>query len=427
MSRRIVDPGAHIVIVGAGHAAIELCASLRQQGHAGMITLFSDDDALPYQRPPLSKEYLKRPDMLLALRPEAFYHDNRIDLRRGVTVTKIDRAARQVCLADGTQLGYDALVLATGASNVMPPVTGLAQSAPLALRSLADAMQMAEELPKAASFVIIGAGFIGLEAAALLSDMGRKVDVIDLAPRVMARAISPAMSEWFGRYHTERGVGLHLSQRVAQVARDEQGVTVTLGCGRVLTADALILAAGVRANDDLAQAAGLACNNGIVVGPDLSTADPLIFALGDVACFPSARGPIRLECVQNAVDQARYLAARLAGQAKAGGGDNGYNALPWFWSNQSQARLQIAGATIGVPAEELSFHVLRPAQDKLICLLFHDQHLVAVETVNAPADHMVARKLLSQPIPLNHALIAAHGFDLRAVLAHLAAQSDAAE
>lgn len=414
---------ARIVILGAGHGGVELCASLRQGGHQGEIVLLSDEPDLPYQRPPLSKEYLKRPDMLLALRPEAFFRDNRIDLRCGLRAQSLDRVAKELSLSDGTRLHYDQLVFATGARNIMPPIEGLAEQSPLQLRSLADARNVAELLPQLRSLVVIGAGFIGLEAAALLREFGCEIDVIDIAPRVMARAVTPETSHWFEVFHRQRGVRLHLNSGIQSVQRHGAGVEVTLSDGRQLRADGILLAAGVRANDDLAQAAGLECRNGIVMDATLGTTDPAIFALGDVALFPQGQGHIRLESVQNAVDQARYLAQRLL----SSGSHGPYDALPWFWSNQAEARLQIAGVSAGIAPAAL--HVVRRqiSDQKFAHYVFTDDILVTVETLNMPADHMLARKLLTRQSRPSRGMLEAYGFDLKAVLADQALQSDAAE
>ncbi len=407
-----LNEGSRVVVVGAGHAGVELAAALRQRGFAGAVTLIGDDPALPYQRPPLSKDYLKHPGAPApVLRAEAFYRDQRLDLRTGARVAGIDRAARRVTLRDGGQLDYDHLVLATGARNLRPPVPGLDTPHLLELRTLADAGRMAALLPRLDRLAVIGAGFVGLEAAALFADLGRQVDVVDLAPRVMSRAVSPEVSAWFQGFHAGRGVRLHLSDRVAGIETAGSGVRLALGSGARIEADAVLLAAGVTANEDLARAAGLAVADGVLVDALLRTSDPAISAIGDCARFPhpAGGGTLRLESVQNAVDQARALASRLTGAPAP------YAALPWFWSTQGEARLQIAG--LAPPPGPGQLSVLRGGQGdgRLSVFVYEGDRLRAVETVNRPADHMLARKLLGLGCPVTPAQAGDDTFDLKAL------------
>lgn len=401
-----------VVIVGSGHAGVELCAALRQRGFSGTIDVLGDDPALPYQRPPLSKEYMKRPEVMLALRPEQFYRDNAIQIRTGSRVVAIERAARQIRLQDGETLAYDHLVLATGARNFTPPIPGLETPHCLELRTLADAVRMSSRLPRLKRLAVIGGGFIGLEAAGLLAAMSREVEVVDIAPRLMQRAVSPATSDWFARFHREAGVKLHLECGVQRIDSRDDGVTLHLSSGETIDADAVLLAAGVCANDDLAAEAGLEVAGGIVVDARLATSDPSISAIGDCARFPLAgrSGEIRLESVQNAVDQARYLAGRLMGV------DGVYAALPWFWSNQGDARLQIAGLVLPAGDEPVTT-VLRgdPAGSKLSIFVYEGQRLLAVETINQSVDHMLARKILGRGDTIAPGQAGDPGFDLKSL------------
>jgi 3-phenylpropionate/trans-cinnamate dioxygenase ferredoxin reductase subunit len=402
----VTDDPARIVIIGAGHAGVELAAALRQKGFAGAIDLVNDETAIPYQRPPLSKEYIKRPGNPLVLKPASFYTEQHVTLHAGMRAQTIDRAARKVSLSNGTSLPYDHLVIATGARNRRPPVPGIDHPDVVELRSLADAQRIVDRIGSWRRVTVIGGGFIGLEAAGLFSLMGIEVEVVEMAPRLMARAVSPAVSAWFHDHHCDKGVQFHMPRQVAAIAHEGGGVTVTLVGGEAVRADAVLLAAGVAPNTEIAAAAGLEVGNGIVVDALLATSDPAISAIGDCAAYPSlhAAGMARLESVQNATDHARSLAARLMGEPKP------YAALPWFWSIQGEARLQIAGL-----AKPGLIEVVRGDADsgKFSVFLFDGDRLQAVESVNAPGDHMVARRLIAQGSRLDPAHAADLSVDLK--------------
>lgn len=398
-----------LVVIGAGHAGVELAASLRQKGFGGSIDLVSDEVPIPYQRPPLSKDYIKRPGNPLVLKPARFYDEQNVTLRTGVRAESIERVARKVRLSDGTLLDYDHLVIATGARNRRPPVPGLDHPDVIELRSLADAERIVARIGSWRRVAIVGGGFIGLEAAGLFSAMGIAIDVVEMAPRLMARAVSPTVSAWFRDFHHGHGVQLHMPQQVAAVDHRDGRAIVSLAGGDRIEADAVLLAAGVVPNTELAAAAGLEVANGIVVDALLSTSDPAISAIGDCAAYPSAHlpGMARLESVQNAGDHAKALAARLTGEARP------YDALPWFWSIQGEARLQIAGLARPGMSE-----VVRgtTAGGKFSVFLFEGDRLRAVESVNAPADHMIARRLIVQDVPVTPEVASDPGADLKALL-----------
>ena len=377
-----------IVILGAGHGGAQLAASLRGEGYAGAITLVSDEADLPYHKPPLSKSFMKEVDTpLQPLRGPGFYADKSIDLALGIAVTQIDRAAKTVIFADGSVLGYDQLVLATGTTARRLTVPGADLPHVFHLRSATDARAMRAALPGVARVVVIGGGFIGLEAAAMLAARGLLVQVVEMAPQVLGRAVSPAMAQAVADYLTAQGVGLHLGAGIAAVRPD----SVAVGDSSVLPADMVVVGIGAVPEVALAQAAGLACDNGIVTDAQLATSDPHIHAIGDCAAYPQAQlgRMARLESVQNAADQARVLAKTLTGNPVS------YDALPWFWSDIGTQKLQIVG--LSQDADEGI--IVRRADGTLQSVWRLAQgRLVAVETINSAGEHMLARRLIAEGI-----------------------------
>jgi 3-phenylpropionate/trans-cinnamate dioxygenase ferredoxin reductase subunit len=393
-------PPGTVVIVGAGQGGQQVATSLRQEGFAGTITLIGAEPGLPYQRPPLSKAYMKDGDAdRLALKPAAFYEREAIDYRPHTRVVSLDAAGRAILTDAGELIAYDHLVLATGARNFVPPLDNPTGTGVAGLRTLADAADLRQRLPDTTRAVVIGGGFIGLEFAAVARGFGVGVTVIEAADRLMARVVSPEISQHFLDLHTGMGTEILLGARAAGI---EPGA-VRLADGRRVPGDLILLAAGVLAEEALAREAGLATDNGILVDAHLLTSDAHVSALGDCARFPIPGGrTIRLESVQAAVDHARHIARRLVhGDAAP------YAAVPWFWSDQGEAKLQIAGL-----ATDADSRVVAPAvPGKLAVLGFAADRLVAVETVNAPAPHMAARRLLAGA-PVTRAELAAVDFDL---------------
>jgi 3-phenylpropionate/trans-cinnamate dioxygenase ferredoxin reductase subunit len=406
-----VMASAGVVVVGAGHGGFQLAASLRQHGYDGRVTLIGDEPSLPYQRPPLSKDYLSGKiglDLLL-MRPETFFTEHRIELAMGQSVAEIDRAGRGVVLADGSRIVYDHLVLATGARNRVPPLPGVELDGVCYLRNLAETDELRERIAAATHCVVIGAGFIGLEFAAIARGKGKPVHIVELVDRVMARVVCPDTSAYFVAAHRATGVEFSFGARVERLGGEGGKVThVALQDGRTLPADLVIISIGVMPNEELAAAAGLAVENGIVVDENLLTADPNISAIGDCASFPSRhslRNPVRLEAVQNATDHARCVAERLMGKPAP------YTALPWFWSEQGAMRLQIAGLTTGFQQV-----VLRGDYDKgeYSAFCYAGDKLFGIESINKPADHAFARRLLAAGRSVTPQEAADESFDLRA-------------
>lgn len=385
-------PAHHVVVVGNGQAGIQLIDSLRTEGYSGKITLLGEETHFPYQRPPLSKDYMaagSTPEAL-PLRAEKFFPENDVDSRLGVRVTAIDRAARTVTLDDGSTVHYSTLVLATGAANRTLSVPGSTLAGIHGLRTLADAEAVHARLGDVGAVVVIGAGFIGLEFAAAARQHGIDVTVLEFADRPMGRALSPTLSGYFTGAHERMGVTLRLREGIASFTGNAGRVrSVESTTGASYPADLVLVGIGVVPRADLAAASGLAVENGITVDSSLRTADPNVFAIGDCANFPShhAGARTRLESVQNATDQARHAAKAILGRSGS------YAQLPWFWSQQGALKLQIAGLV-----QSGDTTVLRgdPATDKFSLFSFRGGHLAAVESVNRPGDHMAARRLLDQ-------------------------------
>jgi 3-phenylpropionate/trans-cinnamate dioxygenase ferredoxin reductase subunit len=400
-----------VVIVGASHAGFQVAASLRQAGFEGPVRLLGDEPVLPYQRPPLSKDYLlgKIGLDLLVMRPEAFYRDHRIDFLPGTRVTAIDRAGRSVRLASGECVEYGHLVLATGARNRVPPLPGVELDGVCYLRDLAETEALRERLAAAEQVVVIGAGFIGLEFAAVASAKGKPVHIVELTDRVMGRVVCPDTSAHFAAAHRETGVEFSFGVRVDRLGGARGKVEhVVLSDGRNLPADLVVVSIGVIPNEELAAAAELAVENGVSVTEQLLTADTGISAIGDCASFPSRhslRNPVRLEAVQNAADHARCVADRLVGKPRA------YDALPWFWSEQGAQRLQIAGLTTGFQQV-----VIRGDVDggSYSAFCYAGDKLLGIESVNRPADHAHARRLLAAGRQVTPEQARDDSFDLRA-------------
>jgi 3-phenylpropionate/trans-cinnamate dioxygenase ferredoxin reductase subunit len=394
-----------VVIVGAGHAGVQAAASLREDGYSGPVTLLSGEPDFPYQRPPLSKAFLKgeMDHAGLPLRGEKFFEEQRIDLRLGAVAARIDRVGRRVELADGAAAPYDHLILASGACARVLRAPGLDLQGVHALRTRADAAAIKDALGAARRVVIVGAGFIGLEIAATARGLGRDVTIVEIADRPMGRAASPALSAFVLDAHLGFGARFELGVGVAGLHGHEGRIAeVELSDGRRLSADLAVVGVGVTAEDALAREAGLDCADGVVVDAQLVSSDPAISAIGDCCRFPSALGPLRLESVQNAADQARCVARRLTGKPSA------YDSLPWFWSDQGDLKLQIAGLPHGV-----DLWVTRPGERALTAFGFRGDRLAVVETVNRAADHMAARRILAGGMPFSAAEAADAGVDLR--------------
>jgi 3-phenylpropionate/trans-cinnamate dioxygenase ferredoxin reductase subunit len=398
----VTQNSRHIVIAGAGHAGGSAAAMLRQLGWQGAITLIGEEPVPPYQRPPLSKAWLtgEATEESLALRPATFYPQATIDLRLEIRVTAIDRAAKTVALSDGSTLSYDYLILALGARARRLSVPGADLDGVLELRSAADADRLKAVLRPGAKMAVIGGGYIGLEAAASARALGAEVIIIERESRVLARVACAILSDFFQTFHRAQGVVIEVDAEVAALEGSDGRVTgVRLGDGRLIPCDAALIGVGAVANDQLARDAGLTCHNGIAVDLAARTDDPAIFAIGDCTSRPL---PLydrigRLESVPNALEQAKQAAALICDKPPP------TPEVPWFWSDQYDLRLQIAG--LPFDASEI---VVRGDVGAGKFALFHltaDGTVQAVEAVNAATEFMGGRRIIARRKRLTRARI----------------------
>ena len=410
-------PPGTVLVLGTGQAGFQVAVSLREEGFEGRVVLVGEEPEPPYQRPPLSKAYLtgKADADAVRLRPEKFFAEHRLELRAGERAARIDLAERRVALVSGGMLPYDHLVLALGSRNRALPVPGADLDGVAQLRTLADAEELRQRLGAAREAVVVGAGFIGLEFAAVAAARGVAVTVVEAADRPMARSLSTEASAFFRGAHERQDVRFAFGATVVRVLGDGGGraAGVETADGRRFPADLVLVGIGVVPNAELAADAGLAVADGIAVDERLATGDPAVSAIGDCARHPcrfaaDGSGPVRIESVQNAVDQARCVAARVAGRRPP---PAPYAAVPWFWSDQGALKLQIAGLATG---HERAVVRGDPAAGAFSVFCFGGGRLLGVESVNRPLDHVLARKLLANGTALSPEQAADPSFDLKA-------------
>ncbi|HWL45204.1 MAG TPA: FAD-dependent oxidoreductase [Ilumatobacter sp.] len=379
------------VIVGAGLGGVQTAHWLRAGGYDGEIVLIGDEPDLPYHRPPLSKHAHEPDEPLDVLRSEAYYRDHAIDLRRGVTVESLDVGRRSVTLAGGEAIGWDYLVLATGAAPRRLAAVPSELDGVHVLRTAGDARALWARPLAGASIAVVGAGFVGLEFAAAATVAGARVTVVELADRVLARVVSPTTSESVDRFHRQLGVDVRLSEQVVGIDESAGAVTaVTLGSGARIGVDGVLVAVGAVPRVDLAVAAGLAIDDGIAVDSRLRASAPGVYAIGDCASWRDEHGVRRrLESIQNAGDQAAHVAATILGA------DRPFSTTPWFWSDQGGLRLQIAG----VPAPGDAVVQVGESTTTELTVLHHDHgRLTCVETLGRPGDHLAGRRLVGKHV-----------------------------
>jgi len=381
------------IIIGASHAAAQLTTSLRQEGWDGDILVIGDEPYLPYHRPPLSKTFLsgeKTVDDLL-IRPAAFYEKNNIQFKQG-RVIAINRTQQTLTLSDGTQLAYDKLALCMGARVRKAAIVGEELSSVYYLRNIADVKGIQPYVAKDKRAVIIGGGYIGLETAAALKKQGMDVVVLEMADRILQRVTAPELSEFYSRIHREEGVQIHTGISVKAITGDGRAEKVLCANGVEFPADLVIIGVGVLPNVELAQEAGIEVDNGIIVDEFGQTNDANIVAAGDCANhFNSIYGRrMRLESVPNASDQAKSAAAAMCGIYKP------YKSLPWFWSDQYDLKLQIAGLSQGYDQVVVRGDKLNSRS--FAAFYFKEGRLIAADCINRPQEFMLSKKIIAEGI-----------------------------
>ncbi len=400
---------SHIVVIGAGQAGSSLVAKLRKEGFDGQITLIGQEPQIPYQRPPLSKAYLlgEMDVERLYLRPESFYAENDIRLELSETVVAIDRTDKMV-IADGKQIAYDQLALTTGSvPRRLPGAIGGELEGVHVVRTLADIDAMAPAVTEGKRALIVGGGYIGLEAAAVCAKRGLEVTLVEMAERILQRVAAPETSDYFRALHQSHGVDIREGIGLDRLVETDGHVSgAVLGDGAELDVDLVIVGVGITPSTALAEAAGLEIENGIKVDAHGRTSDPFIWAAGDCASFPHQGGRIRLESVPNAIDQAEVVAQNMLGAEKD------YVATPWFWSDQYDVKLQIAGLSAGYDRV-----VTRKGEGLTSSFWYYrGDKLLAVDAMNDPRAYMVGKRLIDNGKTADPAVVADPAADLKPLL-----------
>ncbi len=385
-----------IVIAGAGHAAGQLVASLKQRKFTGQIVLVSDEPYLPYQRPPLSKKYLSgdlSPDRLY-IKPISFYDDPQIELQLETHINEIDRVGKTLKTELG-EIPYDKLILALGSRVRRLAIDGADLDGVHYLRSINNVDGIREELQNKKTAVIIGAGYIGLEVAAVTRQLGLDVTVVEMADRVMSRVVSPEISDFYQIEHANQGVRLRLSTGITALRGDGRIAAVETADGELIPADFVVVGVGIEPNTELATDAGLAVEDGIVVDDQCRTSDPNIYAVGDCTTHPNAiyGRQLRLESVHNAVEQAKTAVSNICGE------NAHYSQVPWFWSDQYDLKLQIAGLSTGYDDIVIRGN---PAERSFACLYLKDNKLIATDAVNSPKEFLQSKALIAAHTVVAH-------------------------
>jgi 3-phenylpropionate/trans-cinnamate dioxygenase ferredoxin reductase subunit len=396
-----------VIIVGAGHAAAQLAPSLRKEGWAGEIVVIGDENCVPYQRPPLSKDYLagERTVENILIRPATAYARHGIDLLTGCRAVSIDRTAKLVALDDGQLLSYEKLALCTGARARPASIPGVDSPGVFYLRTLADVDGIRANISPGKSVVIIGGGYIGLEAAAVLRGLEVRVTVLELQQRILSRVCAPEVSEFYSRVHRENGVDIRTGVEVLAIENEDGAKTVSCSDGSRFNADLIIVGVGIIPNVELAEACGLAVDDGILVDQFARTSDPDIVAAGDCTNHPNdlLGRRIRLESVPNAVEQAKTAAGTLCGQFVP------YRNYPWFWSDQYDVKLQIAGLSEG--HDQVVIRGSLDQQRGFVVWYLLAGRLLAADCINRPKEFMVARQLLARELAVDPVALADETID----------------
>lgn len=399
-----------LIIIGGGYAGLSVAASARAAGYLEPIRIIGEEPLAPYHRPPLSKGFLlnKVPDAELPIRDESFYRDHSIELETGAKVISIDRDGRRLLLANGSNLSFARLVLATGSAARKLPIESAKMDGVLEVRTLGDAVRLRDALKSATEVIVVGGGFIGLEVASTAASMGLNVTVLEASARLLARAAAPPLAVVVEAMHRRAGVDV----RPSVTAREFKGINgrireVLCSDGTVLPADLVVVGIGAQPRTELARAIGLPCGNGIETGTAGATHDPHIFAAGECASAPnSVMGQrLRLESVQHAQDHGKAVGMALAGRSID------YGAVPWFWSEQHGTKLQMAGLPHGYDSV---VHRGEVESGRFSIFYFRNTRLIAVDSINAPGDHMLAKRLIAKRTNLSPDVVRDPASDLRA-------------
>lgn len=409
-----MNNAAGILILGAGHAGGTLASLLREQGHTGLVTLIGDETHPPYNRPPLSKAYLQGKAELeeLLLKTPSYYQRQGIDMRYGIQAKAINRQQQTVSFSNDQILSYDKLVIATGSRPRSLPINGSSLANVLPLRTIDDAIQLRELFQHKKRLVLIGGGYIGLEIAASASAMGLTVTVVERESRLLARVASAPLSHFFQHQHELNGVRFILDTHALSFSGSEEVKAVHLNNGETLSCDMVVVGAGVIPNMELAQEAGLACDNGVMVNIHTQTDDPNIYAIGDVTTRPLPlydNQYARVESVPNAMEQARQAAAHILGMPVP------KPEVQWFWSDQYKFKLQIAGMAL---QWDQTLTRGNPEDGKFCILRLHKGVLQAAECINSPVDFMGAKQLIASQHPLDINRLTDTGIKLKEALAY---------
>ncbi|MCR0981174.1 NAD(P)/FAD-dependent oxidoreductase [Roseomonas populi] len=400
-----------LVVLGASYAGVQIAVSARESGYDGPIAIIGDEAELPYQRPPLSKGYLsgKVDDAALPLRSAGYYEEHRIRLHLGTAATAVDRRGRAVVMADGTEHRFDRLAFATGSRARTLPLPGSDLDGVYTLRSLADARRLLAAMGSAERAVVVGGGYIGLEVASTLVTAGCQVTVLEASDRLLSRAAAPPLAAFVTEVHRGRGVEIVTGVQATRLIGEEGRVTAVESTDHVSRpADLVLVAAGAIPNGELAVAAGLACDQTAIITDACGrTNEPEVLAAGDCAATRQGAAVLRLESIQNATDQGRAAGKVVAGRAEE------HPVVPWFWSDQYELKLQMAGLVAGYDR-----HVIRGRADsgRFGIYYFRDGRLIAVDTVNKPGDHLTARKLVASPAGITPEAAGDESVDLRSFL-----------
>ena len=397
-----------VVIVGAGHGAGQLVSTLLQKRYIGQITLIGEEPWYPYQRPPLSKKYLKSELSAerLFVKPKNFYSQAHVNTILNTRVTAIDRIKKLAVLSSGETIPYTKLVLATGSRPRLLDIPGIGLNGIHYLRNIHDADQIRTRMSAGKSMVVIGAGYIGLEVASVAVEQGLNVSVIEMQDRVMSRVVSPALSDFYRQIHFKNGVNLLFNTSAKAFSGRDKVDTIFLSSGEPLPADIVVIGIGILPNTELAAECGIETSNGIVVDEYCRTSDPNIYAIGDCTFHPNALlgYKLRLESVHNALEQAKTAANNICGETSA------YAEIPWFWSDQYDLKLQICGLSTGYDQT-----VIRgdPDNNAFSCIYLRDKTIISIDAINRPRDFIQSKTLIAQKAQINLAKLADEEIQLK--------------